>query len=262
MYAKRDTRGTKRLRTGKRIAVTMVAAVAAVALVSGVGNLPQSVEALTHRTVVECNYEAANSGDLVATVVNDQSGLSLDGYIDQGGCIFTSTNDDLNSPCVLPVTREGGLGVGLGTLTLDGIADGLMLDSGDALATNASTQCDLRPLPDHTGNVKVEVSIWDDVYAGQTTGFLCADENDDNICGTDEPGDWICNVDDPAATREVTFSSFGSIAHLVLFINGPENSGDHGLGDPCDSDDQNPIGGTMAGYLDPAGQVIFEFTEV
>lgn len=237
--------GPKMRRHDKRMLVTMGAVIASVALVSGVVQVPMNAQAAETSADfrVDCDYEAGNGGDLMATMKDDQvTGLTNDGIVDQGGCII---NNDDRDDCVTPVMRDGGLGIGLGSLTLGSIAGALELDAVDAQNTNPDVECDVRETSGNIQNkeVDVQVIINDDAWGTAISGLLCTDEDGDNIaCETGEHAVTRTGCDGNLKTR----INMNGVDHLVLFLNGPANS----IQVACS--ESNPVGGTMGGYLDPA----------
>lgn len=240
-------------RHDKRMLLTMGAVIAAVGLISGLTSLPHQARASHDDAdwVVQCYYEAGNGGDLMATIKNDQgsdgTGTTSDGFVDQGGCIINFQDTDA---CTTAVMRDGGLGIGLGELTLGSMALAMELPEDDAQSVNATTQCDLRDAPSRLFNKKVEVgvSMLDDVYEWQVSGVLCTDEDGDNIaCETGEIEEVHSGCIEPRTTIDTS-----SVDHLVLFLNGPVNSRDNA----CSS--ENPVGATT-GWLSPSYGVNFHF---
>lgn len=252
-------------RHSKKMVLTMGVVIASVALVSGFGTVPGSVQAghlggeklLTFR----CTYESANGGDAFASMQEDLAAVTDDGVIDQGGCIVSGTGHDL---CYTVLARDqGDIGDSLGDLTLDFMADGMSLPADEAQQQNASLSCNLREidfgaLPDQ---VRISVTVIDDYWEGQyISGVLCSESTDDDLtaCETDqlstpEEQHVLCNNQlDQVGPFDLTTTN-----HLVVFLDGPANV----VASGCGNESINPLGATTGGLATPGYGVIFTFYE-
>lgn len=250
MDATPETKGTKRSRTGKWMATAMVAVLAAVALGSGLGPVSQPAQA-THLLpwTSYCSYEA-DTGDVAVVMKNDQTGLTSDGYIDNGGCIWNRPN---HGECVTAVTRgEGGLAAELGDLALGEIATRISLDVADC---PASIETDLREFDDDFADatVDISVSVSDDAFATEISGLICTEGIDDDHIGCEtgqlldnrEYSDRICG-----GAAELEFIPMDRVNHIVVFIDGPASATEVNQNEDCPST-VSAIGGTTGGIFDP-----------
>lgn len=209
---------------------------------------PAAASSGTSSASYDCKYEAGNGGDLKASMKADQvSGQTVDGFIDQGGCII---NDSEVGECVTALTREGGLGVGLGDLTLDTIGSEMTFRDTDIQGHNASVDCGLREFPDHVNDlssVDISISVFDYAFGTTVGGALCTESTDDDhvACeigtGENEEKQEFCGGE--ATLINVDLSQAN---HVVVFLNGPGNQETN-----CDPT-ENPIGATT-GPDDPYG---------
>lgn len=245
-------------------ATTIGALIATVALVSGlspISNLAPSAAASSSGTATfHCTYEGGGAGDLIATIANDQVGQTQDGYVDQGGCLWVSSNLQ-DSICAQSVTRKDGTGAGLGELTLDAISDEIQISTTDAQNQNASTACQLRELPTFSSDtVQVTAEIIDDVYGREMSGAMCGDTDDDNVaCENLEPHrDEFCTRSGTVG-KTIQIDDYSKVDHFAIFVNGPANSGSGSEKTSCGGDDDNPIGGTSGGIFNPSAGIYVEF---
>lgn len=257
------TRNPKKQRNGKRMLLTMGAVIASVGLVVGYGPFTgiSPPASATHPENMHCTYEAGESGDISATITNDQGAGAADGLIDDGGCIFVMPDINDNA-CTLTILRAGPL---LGTLTnteMNNIGDGMSVDMMEleeqAEPGEELPDCDLRELPVTSGRVEITVSIVDDVYgSGAVGGAICTEAaNDDydhvacdeGLLTGGEINEEFCN----GGPFTVTVEEISEVDAIVVYTNGPKNQADH-----CDLLLAQTA--TTGGILDPAGGVYISF---
>lgn len=170
-----------------------------------------------------CTYEIAATGDFWENTMHpDPTGLTNDGTLNWGGCLWA-----------FPDTDPGGSNV------WDNIEQGRVVEG------EFST---------------LQISIIDDVFGNSVGGLACNDVNHDYVCGTEEDGEFSTTFCGQSDVFESETSYGGDPAHadfgyaVAVFVNGPERQVTAG----CDVT-AAPIGGTSGGYLNPAGGLFLAF---
>lgn len=234
--------------------LTLATVIATVGLVSGLGSIPRPVAA-THGDVVtfECTYEGGPSGDVAATVANDQGAGTADGFFDDGGCIWVSSEVNARQ-CAYTVTRADGL-----TDTLDGLTSGAVAEDRSVSVSDLAAadpghdiDCGLRELPiddlvdkghDPT-RVVFQIEVVDDAYGEDVVGgAFCTDEDGDGVAC--ELGEWDMTF---CGTSPVRFLDLTAIDAMVVFTNGPAAQAEH-----CDI--AKAPSATTGGIFDASGGV-------
>lgn len=247
-------------RDDKRMLLTMGAVAVATTMVVGFGAVSDTVSA-THPGDLRllCTYEVGHGGDAFASMQEDRTGSFADDpgpYIDQGGCIVSTTGLDM---CYVTLARAtGGIGDAMGDLTMDFMADGMSLPAKEAQEVNSTLSCAIREV-DFSAYSQVQVTVSDDFWGGPNwadiSGVLCTDSTDDDsiACeesqlGTPEVRERFCDNTTPRVDFDASTTD-----HVVVFLDGPANA-------PLCSNG-NPTGATTGGLVEPGYGVIFDFFE-
>lgn len=242
-----------------RMLLVISVAIVAVTLAGG-PNLVPTATAGSSVVNVRCSYEGGQSGDLLATIVNNHGTGSFDDFVDTGGCILVSSSVN-QAHCTYSVTRDPeGLGTSFDNSKFDSLTDKMSLNTNN-LPIGASTQCGLREIPinqvikaglDPT-NVGMRVSIADDVFgAGTVGGSVCAEADFFNNGVACERGEFhvpFCGGD----SGRIEFVDLTQYDFFVVFTNGPGYQAEQG----CDL--TQALTATTGGVFDPAGSVFIRF---
>lgn len=98
----------------------------------------------------------------------------------------------------------------------------------------------------------VQASIIDDLWGpGVVAGFLCTDENANDVCGETDEGEvarWFCGDSAPVAVPPSP-----DLDAVAVFVGGPIAQAQH-----CDATEA-PTGGTTGGVLNPGNGVFLTF---
>lgn len=167
----------------------------------------------------QCTYEVGAVGDMSTyTYDPDPTGLTEDGTLNWGGCVWW-----------FPDADPGGESV------LDPI---------------------VQPRPVDGEHAVLQVAIVDDVFASQLGGRICSDADHDFMCGEDDEGeinDRFCGGSSPVFVSDDDADGDGHPDFgfsVGVFVNGPLNQNLY-----CGATTTNPVGATTGGVLDPAGGI-------
>lgn len=194
----------------------LAAAVGTVLLASLVvaGMAPPAAATHLPNKVDRCTYEVGPGYHLEYTT-DDPTGLTSDGTLNQGGCLW-EFSDSAQSPPTSAI-------------------EGQREVSGEYS--------------------RFQLALVDDVFGPELGASACMDIDNNRICGEDEKGEigfTFCGTsgvhgDEIGDTDGDGHPDLGS--NLMLFLNGPRRQALN-----CDAT-ANPVGATTGGILDPAGGI-------
>lgn len=186
------------------VALSVVAAALALAPQASGGHLLAKVD--------RCTYEVGPGWHLEYTTA-DPTGLTSDGTLNQGGCLW-EFSDSAQSPPSSAIEGQ-------------------------------------RPVTGEYS--RFQLSVVDDVFSSQLGATACMDIDNDRICGESSEGEVGFSFCGTSGVHGAEIGDTDGDGHadlgsnLMVFLNGPRRQALN-----CDAV-ANPVGGTSGGVLDPAG---------